>query len=101
MKHGLALTALLYLALCTATAAQADVLRIPISQQGRITVKMPAHGDQQTQVLQQFGEPRARHPGVGQPPISRWDYAGFTVYFEHNTVVNSVQTHQPLDTPAP
>lgn len=88
---------LLGLSILTATSVQADVLRIPISEQGRLAIKMPAHGDQQVHVLQQFGEPRARHPSVGQPPITRWDYPSFTVYFEDATVVNSVQNHQPRD----
>ena len=39
-----------------------------------------------------FGEPRARHAAVGQPPITRWDYDGFTVYFEHNHVIHAVAT---------
>ncbi len=97
----LPITAVLCISILTASAVQADVLRIPISQQGSVNLQMPAHGDQQAQVLKQFGEPRLRHQSVGQPPISRWDYPGFTVYFEKNTVVNSVQIHQPSGSSAP
>lgn len=95
------ISALLCLAILAISHAQAEVLRIPISQQGAARISMPMHGDQQAQVLQQFGEPRVRHQSVGQPPISRWDYSGFSVYFEHTTVVNSVQIHQPRNTSAP
>ncbi|MDY0250990.1 MAG: phosphodiesterase [Pseudomonas sp.] len=101
MKHYLPFTALLYFGALTSTCVQADVLRIPLSQQGSASIKMPAHGDQQAQVVKQFGEPKVRHSSVGQPPISRWDYPGFSVYFEQNTVVNSVQTHQPNSSSAP
>ena len=100
MQDLLRLTSLMFL-LTLSITAQADVLRIPISHQGHTSIKMPVHGDQQTQVIQQFGEPRKRYPSVGQPPISRWDYPGFSVYFEHSTVVNSVQIHQPSASVAP
>ena len=101
MKHNLACVALLFLAALSITSVQAEVLRIPISQQGNVSIQMPAHGDQQAQVVQQFGEPSVRHSSVGQPPITRWDYPNFTVYFESNTVVNSVQSHQERDFSAP
>ena len=101
MKHCLAFITLLYLDILTSANAQADVLHIPVEQQGNVSIKMPAHGDQQAQVILQFGEPSLRHPSVGQPPISRWDYPGFSVYFEQNTVVNSVQAHQPLESSRP
>lgn len=97
----LRLTTLLCLSILSTTTVQADVLRIPISQQGSASIKMPTHGDKQAQVIQQFGEPSKRHASVGQPPITRWDYPGFSVYFEQNTVVNSVQIHQPSASSAP
>lgn len=31
---------------------------------------------------------------IGPPPITRWDYTGFSVYFEYSTVINSVKNHQ-------
>lgn len=95
------ISTLLCLAILSISHVQAEVLRIPISQQGAVRTSMSAHGDQQAQVLQQFGEPRVRHQSVGQPPISRWDYPGFSVYFEHSTVINSVQIHQPRNTSTP
>ncbi len=50
----------------------------------------PAHGISMATVLQRFGEPDSRIPAVGEPPITRWNYADFTVYFEHNLVIHSV-----------
>jgi hypothetical protein len=37
-----------------------------------------------------FGEPTERHATVGNPPITRWDYPQFSVYFEHDRVLHSV-----------
>lgn len=76
-------------------SSHAEVLRIPISQQGDKTINMPLRGESQGRVMRRFGEPNVRHPSVGQPPISRWDYPDFSVYFEHSTVVSSVPTHKP------
>ena len=44
-----------------------------------------------------FGAPSRRAPAVGggttaQPPITRWEYPGFVVYFENNHVVHTVAT---------
>lgn len=82
-------------ALCFSLNAQAEVLRIPISEQGSSPTALPLRGEQQAQVIQQFGQPVKRHASVGNPPITRWDYADFSVYFESTTVVNSVKNHQP------
>ena len=38
----------------------------------------------------QFGDPDHQAPAVGQPPITRWYYPGYTVYFEHDRVITSV-----------
>ena len=38
--------------------------------------------------------PRQKHGAVGEPPITRWDYPGFSVYFEHETVIHSVARRQ-------
>ena len=38
-----------------------------------------------------FGPPATRSSAVGQPPITRWDYPDFTVFFEYDHVVHSVR----------
>jgi hypothetical protein len=40
-----------------------------------------------------FGAPTLRHGAVGAPPIARWDYPGFVVYFEYQFVIHSVAAH--------
>lgn len=79
----------------TAGNAGADTLKIPLGQQGGQQIKkLPARGESQTSVLHRYGEPVKRHASVGQPPITRWDYAEFSVYFEHSHVINSVHQHR-------
>ncbi len=50
----------------------------------------PARGTSMERVLERYGEPKDRIPAVGTPPISRWVYDGFTVYFEHQHTITSV-----------
>ena len=40
-----------------------------------------------------YGTPRQPHAAVGEPPITRWDYPGFSVYFEHDLVIHAVARH--------
>lgn len=55
-----------------------------------VSVELPARGTSMAKVEERFGAPRARHAAVGTPPITRWDYEGFSVYFEHQHVVHAV-----------
>jgi hypothetical protein len=86
--------ALLLLAL--STPAHAEIIRIPVGQQGHTETTMPNRGDSKNQVLDHFGLADEEHPAVGQPPITRWDYREFSVYFEGNRVINSVVHHQRI-----
>ena len=52
----------------------------------------PARGALMKTVEKQFGAPANRHPTVGKPPITRWDYPGFSVFFEGDRVIHSVAT---------
>ncbi len=76
--------------------SSADTLRIPLGQQASSGhTSLPARGTSTQSVVARHGEPGQRHRPVGQPPITRWDYADFSVYFEHDKVVHSVRQHQP------
>ncbi len=52
----------------------------------------PARGALMKTVEKQFGAPAEKHPTVGKPPITRWDYPGFAVFFEGERVIDSVAT---------
>jgi hypothetical protein len=53
-------------------------------------VATPTRGMTMDQVSTKFGAPTSKVPAVGSPPISRWEYPGFVVYFEHEHVIHSV-----------
>ena len=53
-------------------------------------VATPARGMSMDQVATKFGSPVTKVPAVGKPPISRWQYPGFVVYFESDHVIHSV-----------
>ena len=53
-------------------------------------VPTPTRGMTMDQVATKFGAPVTKVPAVGKPPISRWEYPGFIVYFEANHVIHSV-----------
>jgi hypothetical protein len=52
----------------------------------------PSRGALMKTVEKQFGPPANRHPTVGKPPITRWDYPGFSVFFEGDRVIDTVAT---------
>lgn len=86
----LALASLLFML----PAAQADELNIhsvseapPNTQEG---VLRPRRGLSMPQVEERFGPPLEKLAPVGDPPITRWNYDKFTVYFEHQYVIHSV-----------
>ena len=71
-------------------------------------MELPRRGASMAAVEAAFGAPVTRHAAVGggsasTPPITRWDYDGFSVYFENGHVVNSVVAKaSPLEIgPAP
>jgi hypothetical protein len=53
-------------------------------------VTTPARGMSMRAVEERFGAPATRHATVGQPPITRWDYETFSVFFEHDKVIHAV-----------
>lgn len=81
-----------------APLAQADVLRLP--EPVADIPELPVRGQTMQQVQQQLGPPLQRHAPVGgghpkRPPITRWDYDGYSVFFEHDRVIDAVVKGQP------
>jgi hypothetical protein len=77
-----------------ATVERVDRLLIDRVQQaeGR---PLPTRGQTMAQVEARFGAPQERRAPVGgdrpqHPPITRWIYADFSVYFENDRVINAV-----------
>jgi len=92
------LTAAAMLATLTiSSSAISDVLLIdviaespPNSPAGLVR---PTHGMSMDTVKMRFGEPTEVYAPVGEPPITRWGYQGYSVYFEHDRVITTV-VHQ-------
>lgn len=57
---------------------------------GGYSIRLPGRGMTMEQVEAKFGPPREKLPDVGDPPITRWNYDGFSVYFEYQYVIDSV-----------
>ena len=55
-------------------------------------VQRPKRGSTMNEVEKHFGAPTTRHATVGKPPITRWDYQNFSVFFEHDRVIHAVVT---------
>lgn len=72
--------------------ATADVLLIEEVRE-RMQRDLPVNGLSRAEVEQRFGAPTERRSPVGNPPITRWVYDGFSVYFEYDLVIESVLHH--------
>lgn len=53
-------------------------------------IRAPRRGEAMDSVERRFGEPRKVRGPVGDPPITRWQYAEFEVVFEDETVIHTV-----------
>jgi len=71
--------------------AYAESIAVPVGQQGyNNSVDRPYNGLKKAEVQRKYGSPLSRNAAVGNPPISSWVYADYTVYFEYNVVIHSV-----------
>lgn len=71
----------------------AENLKVPVGQQGDVQTPVPKHGETRQHVIKHFGQPQTAFPKIGRPPITRWDYSDFSVYFEYDRVISSVRHH--------
>lgn len=83
-------------------APQSAASHIPVSTSGLIRtvadnkpVKKPSRGMSMRKVERLFGEPKEKMLPTGNPPITRWVYEQFTVYFEGKYVIHAVK-NRPL-----
>ena len=92
MSHRtLLISAVLAAGASLAGLAQADIIAVDSGIAVRDSNGIaPARGMTMSQVTAKFGAPVSKVPAVGNPPISRWEYPSFIVYFEHDHVIHSV-----------
>jgi hypothetical protein len=86
----------LAIGLLSALPCLADTLLI---QRVQVASKadLPKRGNSMAQVEARYGAPQEKFAAVGggsmhTPPITRWQYASFSVYFENSHVVDAVLT---------
>lgn len=77
------------IAVFIANIALAEEIRL-VGSQGNSNISTPTIGQTNTNVAANFGQPIQASGSVGEPPISRWEYSQFYVYFEHDRVIHSV-----------
>lgn len=75
--------------LSLSSGVSADVLLIEKVRE-RMLRDLPVNGLTMNEVEARYGEPADRVGPVGEPPITRWIYADYSVYFEHRIVIESV-----------
>lgn len=67
----------------------ADTLLVQRVERSKASA-LPRKGSSMATVESQYGAPTEKKAAVGQPPITRWIYPAFTVYFEYDHVINAV-----------
>jgi hypothetical protein len=90
----------LALLILAAPGVHADTLLIDGIDVDKQSVEArPKPGMSMSAVESSYGSPSQRHAAVGgsiaeQPPITRWDYPAFSVYFENDRVIHAVVRRQ-------
>lgn len=88
-----ALTGALVYGLGVASVTMADTIVVDDQVKVRDSdIDKPRRGITMSQVEAKFGAPTTKHDAVGLPPITRWDYPSFSVFFERDRVIDSVVT---------
>ena len=84
--------------LSTTSLSQAEVISIadPAHQPTNSAqgVLRPTQGMSMGVVERKFGPAEQKISAVGHPPIARWIYKDFVVFFENNLVIHSVVPHK-------
>ncbi|MGH8179033.1 MAG: hypothetical protein ACREV5_22455 [Steroidobacter sp.] len=75
-------------AFALSSAVMADELKTPPAPE--TSSARPSRGMSMENVEAAYGVPASRAPAVGEPPITRWEYPAFVVYFEHHLVIHTV-----------
>lgn len=81
------------LILAGSSQAMADVLLLD-SIGAAPAITTPQTGLNMASVRTTFGEPASEDDAIGEPPITRWNYPEYSVFFEYDLVLHSV-IHRP------
>ena len=84
------ITGLLLLGLSANLSAETVNVPTMETESTEYSIKLPGRGMSMEKVQNRFGEALDKEPAVGTPPISKWTYKDFTVYFESEFVIHAV-----------
>lgn len=84
------LIGLLPLLAVAATPAESLDMPAPEGAAEQKSLDLPAKGMSMKEVRRRYGAAQEVRPPVGEPPITRWVYEGYTVYFEHRHAIHAV-----------
>ncbi len=76
-------------------SVRADTIAMPEKAKtnaGSYSIDLPGRGMTMAGVTKRFGPPDKKLAKVGTPPITRWIYKDFIVYFEYQYVIHAVVT---------
>ena len=76
--------------LLAVAAINASAQNLSMPQSDGVGMQLPGRGITMDTVEEQFGSPTRVLSAVGEPPITRWVYPDYPVYFEHQYVIHSV-----------
>ena len=81
-------------ALAAVGSARADTLIMQGLEQAQQTAaQRPTRGMTMDKVASKWGAPATKDAAVGKPPITRWEYPEFVVFFEYDHVIHAVARH--------
>lgn len=81
-----------YLLLGGLGQVSADTLLIEGLQSAQgSTNERPVRGMSMDTVQSKWGQPLTQRGAVGEPPISRWEYGDFIVFFEYQRVIHAIR----------
>ena len=80
--------------LCALSTAYAESLIIEnIDTSSASLTQRPNRGMSMDTVESKWGAPDVKRAAIGEPPIARWEYSTFVVYFENRNVIHAVTKH--------
>ena len=76
------------------TTTETTTTEMAAPEASEYTVQLPGRGMSMEMVQNRFGEASEKYSAVGDPPITKWTYKNFTVYFESEFVIHAVVNNQ-------
>lgn len=89
----IALLVLITALFSASSMAVGDTLLLDAIAETPTNAPHPKRGQSMEQVYNKYGQAQKEIPAVGKPPITRWVYETFTVYFEYDRVIETVIHH--------